>query len=181
MKRRPYLFIAFIAVVLLVCFINTIPIRGNPFNVKKLSAFILGVEYLGIDGVLIQSNNNNCGPAALKMVLDDFGISSSLDELELIIPLNQQGASMFSLLTAAKTKGLPLEGWKLTGGDLYNIRLPALLFVNGNHFVVADSVRDGTIFLRDPSLGRVRVSLIKFKTMWNGESLILTQGKNTTD
>lgn len=131
-----------------------------------------GSEYLGRDGVVMQTTRVNCGPSALKMVLEYHGVHIPLEKLESIIPVEEDGASMLALKRAAVHFGLETDGWRLVFDDLRTGPLPALVFVDRSHFVVVDSIRHHSVFLRDPGIGRLAVPETRFKERWRGETLL---------
>ena len=80
---------------------------------------------------------------------------------------------MLSLRTMAEAKGLGTEGWLLRFEDLRKITLPAIAFVNGNHYVVVDSISEkGAVFVRD-ARGVKQYSEEKFLQAWHGETLVI--------
>jgi len=155
-----------IGLVLLGIFLQT------PNAVRKISAFRMGAEYLGTDGVLLQTKRNNCGPTALKMIFDYYHIPALLDEIETQVGLTEQGTSMLALKEMAELKGLKAEGWRLTLEDFLKQQFPILLFVHDDHYIVVDSVCHGEVFIRDPAIGRLKMNTKKLPSIWNGETLI---------
>ncbi len=145
----------------------------RPDHFKIRAAESMNAEYLGDDGVILQRNSNDCGLCALKMILDDAGIITSINTIEQSVLLTERGASMLDLKTAAGHLGLKLEGWKLSADSLLTITLPAILFIRQNHYVVADSVVNNNVYVRDPSIGRLRISVDKIGNIWKGEALII--------
>jgi len=132
------------------------------------------IVYLGSSGVIFQNKSNNCGVAALRMVLDHYCITVPRKIMEWDARLGSKGASMLDLKEMAADAGLNAEGWKLRFEDLSRIQLPAILFVRGHHFVVADSVDGcGFLFVRDPSAGRLKIPQSKAGDIWEGEALIV--------
>jgi len=149
-------------------------VTQSPKAFKKFSAWKMGAEYLGTDGVVLQKKRNNCGPAALKMVFDHYGITSTLAEIEQHVGLTTKGSSMLALKEMAELRGLKAEGWRLTTEDFLKRPFPSLLFVHDDHYIVADSVDvNAIVFLRDPALGRLRMKSEKLVKIWNGETLVL--------
>ncbi len=134
-----------------------------------------GGEYLGTDGVVMQSSYNDCGPAALQMIFDRYGIPSTFGEIKQTVRLEGNGATMFSLKRMAEEKGLHAEGWLLTLGDLATASFPLVLFVHDDHFIVADSIYDSIIYLRDPAIGKIKIPAINLTRIWRGETLIIDQ------
>jgi len=132
-------------------------------------------EYQGTDGVLMQSSYNDCGPAALQMIFDHYGIPSTVDEIERTVQPKGDGVTMLALKRMAEEKGLRAEGWRLTLGDLTKASFPLLLFVHNDHFVVGDSMDNRMIFLRDPAIGRIKMPTFNLPQIWRGETLIVAQ------
>ena len=139
---------------------------------RSLSANSIGAEYLDSRNVVYQTKRNNCGPSVMKMILEYNGIDVSVEEIEKQVVLTEHGLNMNELHILAGKFGISSEGWVLTANDLLTVEYPVILFVNGQHFITADSIgRDG-IYLRDPSLGRIKLPLRRLNDIWNGETLI---------
>ncbi len=134
-----------------------------------------GGVYEGKEGVLMQTSYNDCGPASLQMIFERYGIVSSVDEIEQHVGMKAGGASMLSLKEAADRKGLHAEGWRLTMTDFMKASFPLMLFVNDDHFVVADSTCGQEVFLRDPAVGRIKMPLLELPRIWRGETLMIAK------
>lgn len=132
-------------------------------------------EYSGNEGVVLQSKRNNCGPSALKMILDHHHIPSSVEEIERLVDLRENGSSMLALKRTAISKGLKTDGWKLSFEDFSLRPFPSLVYIRNDHFAVADSVVGDTIFIRDPAVGRLKMKKRKFLHVWRGETLIFSK------
>lgn len=141
---------------------------------RHFAAWLKGAKYGGREGVLLQTNTVNCGPTALKMVLDSLGVERTLADIESAVTLDERGASLFDLMTYAKNQGLRAETWKLHVDDLADKPLPAVVFVYGDHFAVLDRITpQGEIHLRDPAIGRLRIDKADFANIWSGETLLI--------
>ena len=157
-------------------------ISGGLFGTILLAAIFLPPKRISIfrpngdsserDEIRWQNKNSNCGPIALKMILDYYAVPSTLLEIETRVKLNSRGATMLAMKETAERKGLHAEGWRLTLRDLANIHFPVILFVNGDHYIVADSLFGETLFARDPSFGKIEVPLTRLSDHWKGETLI---------
>jgi len=133
-------------------------------------------EWLGFDGVVRQTNPNTCGPAAMKMIFDHYEVVSNLEELEKNVALTPEGISMMALKGIAEKYGLRAAGWKFSPEDLPGISFPAIFFVRGNHYIVADSFANATgLYLRDPSCGRMLVRREMLLQLWSGESIVFSR------
>ena len=132
------------------------PLPGNPNN----------------DTVILQSSSNDCGPAALQMIFEHFGIQTSREEIDTEVHPGEEGTPMLRLMKMAEKKGLRTAGWRLTFDDLAKRNAPAILFIRKRHFVVVDSVRSDRVFMRDPGNGRMIYSKSQLLRVWKGEALI---------
>lgn len=134
------------------------------------------IVYLGSEGVVFQDRSNNCGVAAIMMVLDHHGIRASQRKMEHVAKLDFKGVNFLTLQQLAEAAGLEAEGWRLGFDDLRRVQLPAILFTENHHFVVADSVdaRDH-LFIRDPAAGRLRIPRSRAIEIWKGETLVITR------
>jgi ABC-type bacteriocin/lantibiotic exporter with double-glycine peptidase domain len=141
--------------------------------------FLGDSQYLGREGVFFQQSHSDCGGAALKMVFDRCDIPMEYARLLNRLRIGPQGTTMLNLKQLAESEGLLCEGWRLAPHDLRSIPLPAVLLLRRSHFVVVERIdgEDG-IFLLDPVRGRLRVSMRKLVSIWQGETLVF--GRNGT-
>lgn len=151
---------------------------ASPDGPRRFSAWRVGGDFAGTDGVVLQDKRNNCGPAALQMAFEHFGIASSVREIEEQVGLTERGSSMPALKEMAERKELKAEGWRLTVKDFPASTKPCIVFLNGDHFALVDSVSGaGKVYLRDPAIGNVRIPLSRFPALWNGETLLFFNAK----
>jgi predicted double-glycine peptidase len=143
--------------------------------VSRSLVWLFGAEYLGRDGVVIQQGRADCGIAALQMILEPRGVpGASLDSARAaVLERGGEGASMLELKRLAEARGVRAEGWRMGMAALSRAPLPAVVHL-GDHFAVVDRIlADGRVELRDPSLGRMRVSGEDFRDiLWTGNVLL---------
>lgn len=129
--------------------------------------------------VVRQQGRSDCGPAALKMILDHHGITgTTLAELEVATGTGPDGTSMLALKRTAERRGLASQGLRLPVERLEGILMPAIAHVHGDHFVVIRSAGEDLV-IDDPSLGRLRMSARTFERSWDGVLLAFTGGPPT--
>ena len=140
----------------------------------------------GAAEVVRQQGRSDCGPAALKMILDHHGITGvTLAELEVATETGPDGTSMLALKRTAEQRGLASQGLRLPVARLHGIPMPAIAHVHGDHFVVLRQA-GSKLIIDDPSLGRLRMSAKTFERSWDGVVLAFTgrahrfRGRNET-
>ena len=101
------------------------------------------------------ATNADCGPRALLLACERLGVKASLAQLREGAGTTAGGTSLEGLATAAKRMGLKAEGVQVSRDALPDIDMPALAYVNGNHFVAVLSVQgrgeNGTARIHDPN------------------------------
>lgn len=123
-----------------------------------------------------QQKRTDCGPAALKMVLDHWGVGdTTLAELEAATGTGPNGTSMLAIKRAAELRGVTSQGLHVPVHRLHEIPLPAIAHVHGDHFVVIRSAGHELV-IDDPSIGRLRMSPREFDRSWDGIVLTFTGG-----
>jgi ABC-type bacteriocin/lantibiotic exporter with double-glycine peptidase domain len=138
--------------------------------------------YLGTEGVVLQSRQNDCGLTALMMMLDGRGIATLPTKTTHDASLARRGASLTQLKEIARVYGVRTDGWRVNFGELANLPMPAMLFVDNHHFIVVDSVdKMDRVFARDPAVGRIRIPGNILRKRWRGEVLVLRGGGRATD
>ena len=97
----------------------------------------------------------NCGPRALLLVCEKLGVHTTLPILQQGAGTTTQGTSMAGLTTAAKQVGLKAEGVQVSREALPQQPLPAIAYVNGNHFIVVLKLQgegeNATATIHDPN------------------------------
>ena len=142
-------------------------------TIRKLRARMIGAHYLGENGVVLQSKNNDCGAASLKMILTAHGIECDISELASDLHLTPRGTSMLNLRLASARHGVSARSWSIRPEDLRSIPLPAIAFINGNHFVVIRRlIAPNILEVDDPALGKLQWPARSFQRFWTGATLI---------
>ncbi|HWK70200.1 NHLP family bacteriocin export ABC transporter peptidase/permease/ATPase subunit [Pollutimonas sp. M17] len=124
---------------------------------------------------ILQMEALECGAAALAMVLAYHGRWTPLEELRTLCGVSRDGSKALNILKAARSLGMDAKGMRLEPAGLANIALPAILFVDMNHFVVLEGVGPDGFHLNDPAIGRRKVSAEDFDGMFSGIALVFSR------
>jgi ATP-binding cassette subfamily B protein len=115
-----------------------------------------------------QTDERDCGAAALATVCRHFGRRVSLARLRQLTHAETDGISLRALCRAAETLGLTARAVKVSRDRLEGMPLPAIAHWEGNHWVVVYDVDATHVRVADPALGLRRVPRAEFATRWTG-------------
>jgi hypothetical protein len=97
----------------------------------------------------------DCGPRALLLVCQKLGVKTSLQTLQQTAGTTAQGTTLAGLQQAARKLGLQAEGVQVSRDALPNTSLPALAWINRNHYVallaLSGSGDAATATIQDPN------------------------------
>jgi len=126
---------------------------------------------------ILQIEAEECGAASLAMVLAYHGRHIPLEDLRIECGVSRDGATAANVLKGARRHGLTASAKRLELPRLAEIRLPAIIFVNMNHFVVLEAVSARRYRINDPAAGRRFVDHDAFDEMFTGITLLLEPGE----
>lgn len=121
---------------------------------------------------ILQMEALECGAAALGMVLAYYQRWIPLEELRILCGVSRDGSKAINIVKAARSLGLKAGGKRLELDDLARLAVPAILFVNMNHYVVFEGMHKTEFQINDPAGGRRRVSRDEFDRMFSGLVLV---------
>lgn len=107
------------------------------------------------------------------MLLTSMGRPTTEAELEHEMSPGPDGVTLTSIVTAAASRGVQLEAWRVRPDTLGSLRTPAILWIDGDHFVVFDSLTAAGAYVRDPSVGRLMVPVEGLQKRWDGTAALL--------
>ncbi len=109
---------------------------------------------------VVQTSGMDCGPAALKSLLNGFGVNASYGRLREACQTGVDGTSIDTMEDIARQLGLDAEQVLVPVDHLFldEVNLPSLVVVQlpggAAHFVVMWRLQAGMVQLMDPATGR---------------------------
>ena len=128
---------------------------------------------------VLQYEAVECGAASLKIVLGYFGCVVSLSDLRERCGISRDGVTAIQLKHAAQSYGLEVHAYRCSATRLrQQVRLPAVLFWNFNHFLVLEGFQGSKAYVSDPASGRRSIGWDEFETSFTGVVLEFKPSKD---
>ncbi|MBI1449578.1 peptidase domain-containing ABC transporter [Acinetobacter sp. AC1-2] len=120
--------------------------------------------------VILQTENSECGLACLAMISSYYGHYETIFTLRQKYSVSIKGSSLSDLIKIAGQINLNSRPLRLEMNELSKLRLPCIIHINMDHFVVLVSVNK-KIEVIDPALGKRFFSIDEFSDIFTGIAL----------
>jgi ATP-binding cassette subfamily B protein RaxB len=109
--------------------------------------------------IILQAEGAECGLACIAMVLSYHGHKIDLHSLRNHYSVSLKGANLLELMSLSDSFNLSSRALKLDTKALKNLKVPAILHWEMDHFVVLKKVFKNKIIIHDPALGELHVDM----------------------
>ncbi len=123
--------------------------------------------------VILQSEGSECGLANIAMICAHWGREFDLPALRRRFPTSLQGSTLSDLSRIARALDFTPRVLKSDLSGLKEVRLPAIIHWEFNHFVVLASISGDRFTIHDPAIGRRRLKLAELSRSFTGVVLEL--------
>jgi ATP-binding cassette subfamily B protein RaxB len=123
--------------------------------------------------IIRQNEAAECGLASLAMVAGYFGYQTDLATLRRKYATSMQGMTLKSVMQVAEKLDLTTRPVKLPLEAVSQLRLPAILHWDMNHFIVLKSVSRNKYSIHDPAQGERAYDAEEFSKHFTGVALEL--------
>ena len=126
--------------------------------------------------IILQSEGSECGLACLAMVLGFHGQETDLPSLRRRTGISLRGTTLADLMVLSHRFGLESRAVRCDPEDFSQLRQPAVLHWEFNHFVVLVKSTRNKVLIHDPAVGARSVSLEEVSKKFTGVALELWPG-----
>ena len=124
--------------------------------------------------LLRQAEAAECGLACIGMVAGSHGLETDLATLRSRFPISLMGATLKDIMEIASHVGLGSRAVRCEPEELAQLRMPAILHWNMNHFVVLKRIDSAQFEILDPAIGQLRLTQQQAAKHFTGIALELT-------
>jgi len=124
--------------------------------------------------LILQSEAPECGIACVAMIASYHGFRTDLSALRLRLAPSMRGVTLKNLSAVAETMKLSARGVQAPLKTLGQLRLPAVLHWDMNHFVVLTEVRGDRITVHDPAVGKRILKMDRASSHYTGIAMEMT-------
>lgn len=123
--------------------------------------------------VVLQSESSECGLACLAMVSGYYGHHVNLFTLRQSYSISLKGSTLNDLIKISKRINLSTRPLRIELNELNQLRLPCIIHINMDHFVVLKEVTRKKIVVVDPASGLQVYDYNQFSKVFTGIALEL--------
>jgi ATP-binding cassette subfamily B protein len=121
-----------------------------------------------------QQNSSDCGAASLAMISRYWGKRFSLNSLRSLAHIDSMGAELSDLANAAQSLGYQALTVRGLVSALESQQLPLIAHYQGNHYIVVWQIKDKSVFISDPAIGKRWLTRSEFEANFTGYALLLS-------
>ncbi len=128
--------------------------------------------------VVLQMTPRECGAACLAMVLTYYGRETTINECRKFLQSGRDGLTARAIAQAGRDLGLRVRAFSMEPASLAQVRTPAIIHWNFDHFMVLEHWSPKAVEVVDPATGRRRITPEEFGAGFTGVVLSMEPGAN---
>lgn len=105
-----------------------------------------------------QLTQTECGLNCVAMILRYYGSNETLSDLRKYILAGRDGLRILDLNNLLKKMNFDTKVYKTTTDGISQLKLPAILYWNNNHYVVLERIIKKYYIIVDPAFGRKKIT-----------------------
>ena len=148
-------------------------------------------QFYKYEHIVHQAFDYSCGSAALTTILqfhlglpitEQKAMEGMLEHGEKDKIIARRGFSLLDMKRYVATLGSDSGGFRADMNDLAKLDQPAIVpidYAGFKHFVVVKGIRDGKVYIADPSAGNIAFSVTEFAGLWDKGTLFVIYPSKT--
>jgi len=129
--------------------------------------------------VIMQELDMECGAASLAMILSYYGKFIPIEKLREDCAVSRFGANLSKISEVATANGLVVKGMRLSPFTIFEkATYPCIVHWEGQHFVVLCGKEGDTVYINDPSRGRISMSVEVFLKSYSAVCLMFSPSES---
>lgn len=124
--------------------------------------------------LVLQNEASECALASLAMVAAAWGLKADMAAFRARVAFTPRGINLRTLMNLAAGIGLAPRPVRIGLQRIGDLKLPAILHWNMDHFVVLERVRNNIATIVDPSRGRLEMTLDSMSPHFTGVAVEFT-------
>lgn len=121
--------------------------------------------------VILQDQMAECGLASLAMCFTYHDMKVDLASLRGKYPVSNLGSSLHDLIEISENEGFSADAYEMSMDDFPELKLPAIIHWDLNHFIVLKKIKGNKFHVHDPAVGEMIYSKEEFSKHFSGFSL----------
>ncbi|MDP1568647.1 MAG: cysteine peptidase family C39 domain-containing protein [Vicinamibacterales bacterium] len=130
------------------------------------------VQALDSRGVVHQRTVDDCGVAALIMLLERMGHGVDTEQFFTKLSVPPGGLSLTEMSIGAASEGLALRPVSVAPARHETLPPPWIAHLSWNHYVVVEAHHGDRLIVADPRAGRLSYDAAIFARVWSGFALL---------
>ncbi|KTD16127.1 peptidase domain-containing ABC transporter [Legionella jordanis] len=131
--------------------------------------------------VILQDEIAECGHACVAMICNFWGQDLDLHAVRRVNKPTQKGINLLVLKDLFQQLGFTSRALKISLEELKQLKTPAILHWNMNHFVVLKQIKKNSIIIHDPALGRRECKMSEVSNSFTGIALEIEKSHGFTE
>jgi ATP-binding cassette subfamily B protein RaxB len=128
---------------------------------------------------ILQDEYFECGLAALTMCFSYHNLELDLSSLRNKYTISNEGTNLNDLAEIAEKEGFIADCYEADVGELHQLKLPAILHWDLNHFVVVTKITKNKFVISDPAIGIVEYNHEEISKHFTGFAVEITPKVNS--
>jgi ATP-binding cassette, subfamily B, bacterial CvaB/MchF/RaxB len=134
----------------------------------------LGTALPGRVPLILQNESSECALASLAMIAAAWGLKADMAAFRAQVAFTPRGINLRTLMNLAAGIGLAPRPVRIGLQRIGDLKLPAILHWNMDHFVVLERVRKNVATIVDPARGRFEMTLDAMSPHFTGIAVEFT-------